>query len=138
MSEENVEIVERAFAAFAAGGVEACLPSFSPDLVVYPFPEWPRQGVYRGHDGLREVLAEWMDNFDDFGFHVDELREVGDSVLMLGETVGRIKGSAVPIRQPLGAVFPTFATARSARAVTSLPGTKPLKPPRLRSSPSLM
>jgi ketosteroid isomerase-like protein len=42
MSGENVEIVERAFDAFSTGGVEACLPSFSPDLVVYPFPEWPR------------------------------------------------------------------------------------------------
>jgi ketosteroid isomerase-like protein len=108
MSEENVEVVERAFDAFSAGGVEACMPWFSPDVVVYPFPEWPQQTEYRGHDGLRAVLAEWMDNFDNFGFHVHEVREVGDRVLMLGETFGRIKGSAVPIRQPLGAVYSNF------------------------------
>ena len=54
---------------------------------------------------MRAVLAEWMDNFDDFEFRVHEVREVGDSVLLLGETVGRIKGSGVPIRQPLGAVY---------------------------------
>ena len=108
MSQENVEIVERAFDAFSTGGVEACLPSFSPDVVVYPFPEWPQQAAYRGHDGLRAVLAEWMDNFDDFAFHVHEFREVGDKVVLLGETFGRIKGSAVPIRQPLGGVYSNF------------------------------
>jgi hypothetical protein len=36
------------------------------------------------------------------------VREVGDRVLLLGETFGRIKGSAVPIRQPLGAVYSHF------------------------------
>jgi hypothetical protein len=36
--------------------------------------------------------AEWTDNFDDFEFEVRP-RGVGDSVVMLGETVGRINGS---------------------------------------------
>lgn len=108
MSQENVEVVERAFEAFSTGGVEACVPSFSPDVVVYPFPEWPQQAAYRGHDGLRAVLAEWMDNFDDFAFHIREVRAVGDMVLLRGETFGRIRGSAVPIRQPLGAVYSHF------------------------------
>ena len=57
---------------------------------------------------MRTVLAEWMDNFDDFEFHVHEVRDVGDRVLLLGETFGRIKGSGVPIRQPLGAVYSNF------------------------------
>ena len=108
MSEENVEIVKRTFDAFATGGVEACLPGFSPEVVIYPFPEWPQQTEYRGHGGVRAVLAEWMDNFDDFEFHVREVREVGDSVLLFGETAGRIKGSGVPIRHPFGAVFSSF------------------------------
>ena len=108
MSEENVEVVKRTFDAFSADGVEACLPGFSPDVVIYPFPEWPQQSEYRGHDGLRRLLAEWIDNFDDFAFHVHEVREVGDRVLLLGETAGRIKGSGMPIRQPFGVVFSTF------------------------------
>jgi hypothetical protein len=64
MSQENVEIVRRAFEAFDHGGVEEALPRFAPDIVL--------------------------------------------GVLMLAETVGRIKGSRVPIRQPFGALFGGF------------------------------
>jgi ketosteroid isomerase-like protein len=108
MSQENVELVRQAYEAFAAGGVDATALSFAPDAIHHAFPEWVTQSEYRGPDGLRTLLAEWTDNFDDFEFDVRELRDCGDSVVMLGETVGRIKGSGVPIRQPVGTVWSDF------------------------------
>ena len=108
MSQENVEIVRRAYEAFAAGGVEAVVASFAPDAVVYSYPEWAGPSEYRGHDGLRTLLAEWIENFDGFELEVCEVREVGPRVLVLGETVGRIRGSGVPIRQPIGTVWSGF------------------------------
>jgi ketosteroid isomerase-like protein len=105
MSQENVEIVRQAYKRFAAGGVEAAQASFARDVVFYAFPEWPGPSEYRGHDGLQALLTEWIENFDDFEIEVCEVREVGDRVLVLAETVGRIKGSSVPIRQPLGTVW---------------------------------
>ena len=105
MSQENVEVVRQVYERFAAGGVEAAQASFAPDLVLHAFPEWPGPSEYRGHDGLRALLAEWIESFDDFEIEVCEIREVGDRVLALTETVGRIKGSGVPIRQPLGTVW---------------------------------
>ena len=108
MSQENLEIAKRAYETFAAGGVEASLPYFAPDVVAYPFPEWLEESEYRGHDGLRALIAVWTDNFDEFEFHNQGFREVGDSVLVLGETAGKIKGSGVPIRQPLGVVYSDF------------------------------
>ena len=108
MSQENVEIVKRFYEAFAAGGVEAALAFWHPDGVMHPFPEWVEESEYRGHDGFRRVLAVWTDNFDDFEATVNEFREVGDRVLVLGETVGQIKGSGVPIRQPIGSVYSDF------------------------------
>ncbi|MGH2965139.1 MAG: nuclear transport factor 2 family protein [Solirubrobacterales bacterium] len=111
-SQENVEIVRQAFRAFADGGVEAALASFAPDLALYVFPEWPGPSEYRGHDGLRALMAEWTENFDEFEMEVHEVREVGDRVLVLAETVGRIKGSGLPIRQPFGAVYWDFRDGR--------------------------
>ena len=108
MSQENVEIAMRAYDTFAAGGIDAALPYFAPDVVAYPFPEWLEESEYRGHDGLRALIAVWTDNFDEFEFHNQGFREVGDSVLVLGETAGKIKGSGVPIRQPLGVVYSDF------------------------------
>jgi ketosteroid isomerase-like protein len=112
MSEENVEIAKLAYERFAGGGIEAALPSFADDAVAYPFPEWIEQSEYRGHDGLRALIAVWTDNFDEFEFHNHEIREVGDSVVILGETAGRIKDSGVPIRQPLGVVYSDFRDGR--------------------------
>jgi ketosteroid isomerase-like protein len=108
MSQENVEIVRQIYQAFAAGGVEAALPFLAPNGALYPFPEWPGPSEYRGRDGLRRLLAEWTENFDDFEFESHEIRAVGDRVLVLAEMVGRIKGSGVPIRQPLGAIYGDF------------------------------
>jgi ketosteroid isomerase-like protein len=108
MSQENVEIVRRAFEAFNQGGVEEALPRFAPDIVLYALPEWPGPSEYRGHDGIRALMTEWTENFDDFEMEVGETRAVGDRVLMLAETVGRIKSSRVPIRQPFGGLFGDF------------------------------
>ena len=108
MSQENVEVVRRTFDAFAGGGIEAALPFFTPDVVAYPFPEWVEESEYRGHKGLRKLIAVWTDNFDEFEFHPHEIREVDDRVLVLAETAGRIKDSGVPIRQPLGQINSDF------------------------------
>jgi ketosteroid isomerase-like protein len=108
MSQENVELVKRLNAALATGGVEATLAYFPPDVVAYAFPEWVEEAEYRGHDGQRALVAVWTENFDEFEVHIEEIRAVGDRVLMLGETAGRVKRSGVSIRQPLGVVYSDF------------------------------
>ena len=101
-------IVRQAFDEFAAGGVEAALDSFAPDVVLHAFPEWPGPSEYCGDDGVRALLAEWIDNFDGFQMEVHDVRDVGDRVLLFAETIGRIKGSGLPIRQPLAAIYWDF------------------------------
>jgi ketosteroid isomerase-like protein len=112
MAAENVEIAKLAFEKFAGGGIESALSCFADDVVAYPFPEWIEQSEYRGHEGLRALMKVWTDNFDEFEFHTNEFREVEESVLVLGETAGRIKHSGVPIRQPLGAVYSDFRAGK--------------------------
>src|SRR4051794_16687487 len=105
MSQQNVELTRTVHDAFAAGGIEAALTYFAPDVVAYPFPEWVEESEYRGQDGMRALIAVWTDNFDGFEFHIADIRDAGSKVLLLGETAGRIKGSGVPIQQPLGVVY---------------------------------
>ena len=61
------------------------------------------------------VARAWTENFDDFEMEVHEIREVGDRVLLLAETVGRIKGSRVPIRQPFGAIYWDFRNGQTGK-----------------------
>jgi ketosteroid isomerase-like protein len=105
MSQENVEILSRAFQAFASDGVDGLIPYCSPDLVLHPFPEWMEAPVYYGHDGLRELLHGWTDGFEDYTPTIDELRDAGDDVVVwLGHNTGRIRGTKIPINQPVGGV----------------------------------
>ena len=108
MARENVELVRLCFEEFETGGVEALLQLMAEDVVIYPYPEWVEESEYRGADGVRQVTAVWTDNFDDYTIVPDEIRDLGDRVLVLGEQTGRIKGSGVPIRQPIGIVFSNF------------------------------
>ncbi len=125
MSQENVEIVRRTFEQLEKSGVEAALRFLASDVVLYPFPEWVEASEYRGHDGIRRVLAVWTENFDDFTMELQELRDTGDRVVALYEQWGRIKGSGVRVRQPVGGTSGTSVTEGSGRQVLSDLGRSP-------------
>jgi ketosteroid isomerase-like protein len=117
MSQENVEFMRKAVEAWNSEGVEAILPLYPEDVVWYPFPEAPGSsgGLY-GHDGIREVMRGWTDSFDDYTVVLDEIRDLGDTVVALGETSGTIKGSKVPVRQPIGVVAWDFRDGKIGKA----------------------
>jgi hypothetical protein len=52
--------------------------------------------------------AVWNDNFDGWGFEVQEIRAVGTRVLALVEMTGRTKDSGVATHQPIGIVNSDF------------------------------
>ena len=112
MSQENVEIVRRANAAYAAGGMDAALPFFTDDTVLYSIPEWPDDPEYHGHDGLRKLDRQWRDNFDEFGFEAQELYDAGDAVVSLHALTGRTKDSGIPMTMHIGAIVTGFTDGR--------------------------
>jgi ketosteroid isomerase-like protein len=83
VSSENLEIVQRGFDAFNAGGVEGIIPFIHPDFEAATPPNLASEpDTYRGHDGIRR----WFDSFDDV---MDEIRwdahgfeQVGDRVVV--------------------------------------------------------
>jgi ketosteroid isomerase-like protein len=133
MSQENVEIVRRGYAAFAEKGVEGVIPFFTDDAVIYSIPEWPDDPEYHGHDGLRKLTRQWTENFDDFGFDLHELRDGGDAVVALHELTGETKGSAIPMKMQIGAVFSGFRDGRIARQDLFSTWEAASKPPGCRS-----
>lgn len=109
VSRENVDRVRLVFDAFAeAGDIEAVVPFHTEDLVIHAMPEWPDDPEYHGHDGLRKLVHQWTENFDEFGFEVLDVRDGGDAVVALLEMTGRTKGAGVPVGTRLGGVFSEF------------------------------
>ena len=117
MSEENVELLRRATEAWNSDGIEGMLRFYPEDVIWYPFPDAPvgRDGL-RGHGGIREITAGWIEGFTEFKVTTHELRDLGDIVLALGEASGTIKGSDVPVRQPMGSVAWDFRDGTIGRA----------------------
>jgi ketosteroid isomerase-like protein len=108
VSERNVEIVRVAIELWNRGDVDAVVDAAAPDTVMHPFPEWPGDQVYRGRDGWRRLIDEWLENFDEIRWDIERLIDAGDQVVALVHHRCRIKGTGVPIAQPLGAVFADF------------------------------
>jgi ketosteroid isomerase-like protein len=108
MSQENVQVVRNAFAAFGAQGIDAGLSFFSPDVVWYPIDRWLDDSEYRGHDGMRKLAAAFSENFDDFRYDVHDIRDAQDRVVALVDMIGRIKHSRAEVSQRRGFVVSGF------------------------------
>jgi ketosteroid isomerase-like protein len=87
MSEENVEIVRRAFEEFSRGGWEPLMGTFwDPEIVWNMSPAGiPGLGIYRGFDELRSFFEDWFGTFpiEEWEQDVDELIDCGEQVVVL-------------------------------------------------------
>jgi ketosteroid isomerase-like protein len=89
MSQENVEAFKRAVDAFARRDMDAVVAEYDPEIEWYPGMAGLLAGetmVYRGHDGLRQILADLNDAFSLVELEFDEYRDLGDDRLL---AVGR-------------------------------------------------
>jgi ketosteroid isomerase-like protein len=100
---------------FWLSGVEGVIPFYTEDAIIYSIPEWPDDPEYHGHDGVRKLTRQWRENFDDFGLDLREVHDGGATVVALFELTGQTKGSALPMRMQVGAVFSDFRDGRVAR-----------------------
>jgi ketosteroid isomerase-like protein len=105
MSQENVEMVQAALAAYFRSDESTLRELTSADLVVTTRPDQPDVRDHRGFDGLIDVLGEWINMWDDFVFEVSRVWDVEDHVFIAARQRGRGKGSGAPIDDAVTFVF---------------------------------
>jgi ketosteroid isomerase-like protein len=94
MTGERKEAARRAYEAFNRGGIDAILEFCDPDIEWRMWETFSRdERVYRGHEGVREVLGVFVENFDDFQAAPHEFIERGDRVIVPVRLHGKAKGS---------------------------------------------
>jgi ketosteroid isomerase-like protein len=88
MSQENVETVRRAWEAWEADDLKAFLAELHPDVEWHPSLEPAFEGkatTIKGHDEVRRAWAEYHgEMFERLTIQVEEIRDLGESVLVLG------------------------------------------------------
>jgi uncharacterized protein len=103
---EIVEVVRRSNEAFNRGDVEAVLALSDPAIEVEDIPALPGAQVFRGHEGLRELLALNFEPWERVAVDVERLIEVdGETVLMLTRNRWTVRESGVEIVQARASIF---------------------------------
>ena len=98
MSQEHVDVVRRAWRAYAEGGLEAELAFHAPDAVYEDLPEMADRASYRGREGFIERGRQWGESWEEVHTRPLEFIDAGDGVVVVPvATTGLGKGSGVPI-----------------------------------------
>ena len=100
MSQENVEIVRRAYAAFNEEVLDAFLEYYHPDLE-YDITKGsgPWAGMYHDRESVRRFLADYMELWEYVRMEPEEFTEVGDDqVIVLIRLRMKGKGSGIEVK----------------------------------------
>ena len=100
MSEENVEVVQRAFEAWNAGDLDRVIELVDPELEFVPFRSQLDGASYVGADGMRQFARDSAEEWEYLQIAPDEFRYAGDRVLMVGRYDARGRASGVDIEFP--------------------------------------
>jgi ketosteroid isomerase-like protein len=83
MSEENIAVVRRAFAAWNAGGMEDLPELYDPEVIMRAPPGWPEPGPFVGRDAVMQQFRQVRDAFDKDSIEfMSDLLAAGDRVIV--------------------------------------------------------
>jgi ketosteroid isomerase-like protein len=95
---ENIEAIRAGVEAFRRGDFEAVLTLLDEDVEVYMPTELPNSGTYRGHDGYRQWVAQWLEAWEGFDLEIEQIEPVGQThVVSRTHQTARGKGSGIPV-----------------------------------------
>ena len=103
MSQENVEVVRRAFAyeMYGVGDRAEAEAIFDPDVVINPTEEGPSHGL----DAIRDNIEQWKDAWDELEVTPEEFIDAGHRVLVTAHHRGRGRGSGIEVDARLYLVY---------------------------------
>ena len=94
MSQENVEIVKKAYRRLGERGVDSFLDFIHEDVEYLPVEE---SGAVHGHEALRRYFVRWMEPWEEFHVRPTEFRESNEDVFIAFAMNGRGRGSGVEV-----------------------------------------
>jgi ketosteroid isomerase-like protein len=112
VSEENVEIVRRVFAAWERGDF-TYVDDFDPEIE-FEMVDWPHQTKVNGIDAMWETWRSTLSAWVGFRSIPDEITGFGDRVLVTTRVEGRGKESGADVSADVATVF-TFENGKVTR-----------------------
>ena len=97
MSQENVNIVRRAMAAYMGNDEATFRKLAARDIVISGRPDQPDVRDHHGYDGMLRASAEWLEAWDDHTIEAARVWDAEDFVFVAVQESGRGKISGVPM-----------------------------------------
>ena len=102
MSEQNLEVIKGAYAAFAEGDVPAVLGVFADDIEWHEAAGMPYGGVYRGGEAVvQNVFGPISQDVEGFALTPEEFMSAGDTVAAVVRYTGTGKVTGKPLDLPV-------------------------------------
>jgi ketosteroid isomerase-like protein len=106
MSHENVEVVRRMYSAFHEGDFDGALSHFDPNVLVDASKARPDDVASgTGHGRVIQIVTSWVGAWDEWREEIEEVRDLGSSVLVLSVQRGRGKGSGAEVEARWAVVY---------------------------------
>ena len=108
MAEGDEELAREAYAAFNRGDLPGALRRLDPEIEWHMSSRFARGArVYRGHDGVRAIFANFAETFDDFRTEPLEVIDTGERLVVPVRMTGRQRGDGGPVEIELVQVWTT-------------------------------
>jgi ketosteroid isomerase-like protein len=105
VSEQNLEVVQRLYAAWQRDGF-GVVPELMDPGIEYVNPSYAVEpGIRRGYDGFAAAAEAVTSVYGDYEISEPELQDLGERVLVRARVRTRSHGNAVPIEAERGYVF---------------------------------
>lgn len=107
MPQEHMDVVRRNLEAWHEGDLDAWLGTAHPEV------EWVSEiarrvedpeRVYRGHAGLRRYWEDWHSVWD-VTIAVEEMRDLGETVIAIGRVRALGEGSGIDLDGPIALAY---------------------------------
>ena len=106
MSQEKVAVIRRGYDLWNSGRIDDWAEVFHPEIEFRPSGAMPGlQPVYRGRDGIRQLMADLTEAIEDFRAEPTELVERDEFVGAVLRFVGKGRGSGVPVEMTFHHAF---------------------------------
>jgi hypothetical protein len=100
VSQENVELVRKGYAAWAEGDIETVFSLLHPDIALEEREETlDTPSTYHGRQGLIKMVERVNEGLEDVRYTPERLIDVGNRVLVEVRRTGRGSFSGVPVER---------------------------------------
>jgi ketosteroid isomerase-like protein len=127
VSQENVEVAERANDAFNGRDIDAFMECVTSDIEFNSAMSGTvAGGRFRGREGIEALFADIRDTWEEHRMVIEVIRDLGDRVLELGRLEGQGRASGVSVDVPLALII-DFRDGKVWRTRTYLDHAEALK-----------